>query len=91
MKTTTSIIKRITVTRKESHFDRACESAYDEALWKFKADEDGNFGGEFRDKFPRSETAMIVEFKNMKIIGGMMGQTYMYTFETHLERNEEEE
>ena len=62
-----SIIEKITVTRSESNFDRACDLAYKMALIRFAIDEDG-----YSSKLPdwqRSDSWIEIKFVSYKCCG----------------------
>lgn len=84
-----SDIKTIVVSRSGADLDRACLIAYRSALAKFGANKEGHFGENYIDKFPRSESSLIVEFDSMKVVVDIIGVKYKYVFNAYLERTEE--
>lgn len=75
----------IQVYRQESHFDRACETAYQYALSVFGANENGYLTNV---KIDRSEATIFVEFLQYRRSASMGGSGHTYTFETWVEKNE---
>ena len=74
----------ITITRKESGFDRACEEAYDLALITFGYDDYGSLLNV--DDSHRSEDSVELKLLAFTISGNMVGVTYFYKFEAWVER-----
>lgn len=77
------------VVRTETGFDKACDTAYEYALGLFGVDDCGHL-----TKVPdsvRSTDTIVVQFDNYRHTGCMVGQEYVYTFTTWIERHEDEE
>lgn len=72
-------------------FDFACQNAYQQALWKFGIDDCGHSEPQDGVDFPRSASALVVEFVGFKHSGGMGGQSMIYTFKAYLEMEEDDE
>lgn len=77
----------ITITRRESNFDRACDEAYKHALIKFGIDEDGH--SKIAD-FERSSDSIVVEFIRYQLSGGMGGLQHLYAFKAWIDRYSDE-
>jgi hypothetical protein len=78
----------IVITRNESNFDRACESAWRRAIDTFGIDE---FGHSIKVKgFQRSTDYIVTEFKTYKHTASMCGHTYDYIFEAYVASNRED-
>ena len=69
-------------------FDKACEMAYDTALYKLRIDEDGHCEDE---RFPRSSSGIFVQFVDVIHSGSMSGQSINYNFLTWMECVEDED
>ena len=76
--------ERIVITRTDSHFDRACEAAYDRACGIVGLDRDGHMMRV--EKSERSIDALMVKFVTLEISGGMGGVDYTYVFECWVTR-----
>ena len=84
MKPQYSIGERIEVvvsrTTGEPNFDKACELAYRQSLSRFGCDDCGHLTNV--EGSDRSKHSVIVEFKQYRHYGGMVGQTCEYVFES---------
>lgn len=76
------------ITRTDSHFDRACESAYRIAIGYFGCDENGYLT--YVEDFDRSTDSVVVRFVGYEVHGGYIGVSHIYTFEAWVERYEED-
>ena len=72
----------IEITRHESGFDRACDSAYDSALMAFGCDEDGHINNVTGSD--RSSHGIFVELVGYVHSGGMGGHTHVYEFQAYV-------
>ncbi len=75
----------IVVTREESNFDRACDSAYRQALSKFQIDEDGY--SQIVQGWEKYTCCIEIEFKNYV----RTGCNHHYTFVAKAVKEEGEE
>ena len=78
-------LEKIVITRSETNFDKACESAYSYAIIRFKIDEDGH-----GPNFVRSTDKICVKFKSYEHTGCMVGQNFIYTFDAWIDRGKRE-
>lgn len=78
----------IHITRYESNFDRACDSALASALSKFGADSDGCLRKV--DGFDRSTDTMKVVFVEVEGEVNITGKYYTYRFSASVERNDDD-
>lgn len=76
MKTIAS--EKITITRRESNFDKACDEAYNRAVMAFGIDDDGH--SKRVKAWERSECCIQVTFVSYNQVGGMGGHSYNYEF-----------
>ena len=67
-----------TVFRNEPNMDRACDAARKNALLLFDVDEWGHINN-VKDAH-RSTNSVEVTFVELKMVGGMTGWDYFYTF-----------
>lgn len=79
----------IEVSRCDSHFDRACDSAISLALSHFGADDDGHFSRVV--DHCRSTDSVHVAFVRYEVSGGMGGVEHQYSFEAWMSRHEDDE
>lgn len=81
--------KAIYVSRQESNFDRACDSAYQQALVFFEIDKDGHCGKV--ENYERSNSSVHIRFKSYETSGGMSGIAHNYVFEAWVQQYDDEE
>lgn len=77
-----------TIERRETNFDKACDSARISALSTFGVDEFGHINN-VKDAH-RSETYIEIIFKGYKQTCSMVGSDFIYTFEAVVLKCEEE-
>lgn len=77
-----SKVEQVIVDLHAPNLDKASRVAYERAGTCFGIDDSGNAAD---PDFPRSSSCLIVKFSEYKIIAGMTGQTYLYTFDTWME------
>lgn len=70
----------VSVYRRESHFDRACDEAYRIALRQFGCDDDGYLMNV--QEFDRTTDAVAIEFKGYL----RCGNEHVYQFQSWIER-----
>ena len=86
MSTLKSEVKTIRVPVQLPIFDRAVELAETLAANAFGIDEDGHPADR---KFPRSQTALCVEFEKFYARSGCGGGSYVFIFKAFLERTDD--
>ena len=80
--------RNFTISRTESGFDKACDSARERALVMLGMDEDGY--AEDVEGWNRSTDFIEIVFVSLSIMGDMCGGGYIYSFVCRACRNEEE-
>lgn len=75
----------IIITRTESNFDRACDSAYYQAVFHFGINEDGH--STKLSKWERSDSSICVKFISYQRVGN----THIYKFETTAHKETDDE
>lgn len=83
-----SDIEQIIIRRQEADFDRACDSAAEQAVYLFGIDDCGHPKDE---RFQRSRCCLKVEFKSYERTMGMGGGSSTYKFVAYLEQDDEDE
>jgi hypothetical protein len=78
--------REIHIVRTEEGFDKACLSAYHQAVSLFDIDDDGH--SKKVKGWERSSCSVCVEFVTVQISGGMGGIEYVYTFRVWAEKSE---
>lgn len=76
--------KKVTVTRQEANFDRACDEAYDRAVLVFGIDDCGHSAKV--KGWDRSSCYVVVTFTSYCQTGGMGGDSYTYEFQAEARR-----
>jgi len=77
----------IEIIRKELNFDKACDEAYQQAVFLFGCDENGYLEN-VKDS-DRASDLVVLEFKLFQIVGSMGGVLYIYGFEAWVGRYED--
>lgn len=75
--------------RTERCFEKALNRAMEESLKKLEVDDSGH--NKYKDKFPRSESSIKIEFVGMTIAMGMGGHSFEYEFKTWIEKESEDD
>jgi len=81
-------VEKFTVSRSESNFDRACESAYGIAIATFEINEAGYSDRADLD-FQRTTDELVVRFTGYTYTGSMAGKHHKYEFFTWIERHDD--
>lgn len=79
----------ITIRRKESNFDRACEEAHRYALSILDIDEAGYANNVIG--WNRSNCTLEIEFRKYIMICSMAGSTHEYSFVVRAQKYEDDE
>lgn len=70
------------------NFDEACKKAYRQALRELDIGDSGH--SKFETNFPRSESNLKIDFIGFSMTGSMVGGENLYTFNTYLEKESDE-